>query len=141
MKKGVQRYLGAFLTLAGFLLILSSSFSSTGFAVASEIPKGEGTLYGFLTIVGGLTLLLANFGENMRVTRTSKFEKAVKSHHSTMPRIERAIDKIGTGSGNESKMKYDRGKTISVPGGGVIRYDQQGNEITLTDYLPSGKRS
>ena len=65
------------------------------------------------------------------------FKKDIKKHPQKY--IQNAIDKIGTGLGNEERLKHLKMWSIRTSKGGRILYEKEKDTATLVGYNPPGK--
>ena len=139
-----KRTLGIYLTIAGFLLILLTNQNLTG-AVIETTGSAVTNIIGALILLAGIILIVITEHEPTKsglgkvIIKTAAFEKSIKGHD--IGAIQRAIDKIGTGSGKEEVLKYMKPyHSIRESHGGRVIFERKPNgEIVLAEYLPKSK--
>jgi Txe/YoeB family toxin of Txe-Axe toxin-antitoxin module len=122
-----------------------NSFSGiTGFAIVEEVSKNFSSVFGLAFVLIGALLLMARrvsleerTGSGLTVTATDRFVRSVKGHD--IKKINKAIQKIGIGKGNEERLKADRDEYSIRVGGGdrIVYHKQEGNAVVLDAYLPA----
>jgi hypothetical protein len=142
MKK-TFRGIGLVLICIGVFIIVIQPLSMTGAVIGIESLSGLNVLIGFILLIGGIIF----FGVGLEgkvvpaiedIEKTRQFEKATKGVDKKM--LQRAINKIGRGLGNQKPGRYKEiNNSIRVDKGGRIFYQQIGGRIILTQYTPSSK--
>ena len=139
-----RKILGAIFLIFGVVFLLNSRI--TGFVIVEEISGNFGFVLSLIFFVVGVLLLIIGERESegkleKEVLETEHFKRAVRKHD--LNAIRRAIEKIGTGLGNEEKLKLSgRGLySIRASRGGRVIFEKdyaKGKEIVrLVDYLPA----
>lgn len=149
MKRSVMRALGILLILAGVLFVLNSFSGITGFAVAELVGKATGSIIGLVFIVGGIVLFLRGQESELvkisdggvRIIRSKRFNRSIRQLAPKDKKIiERAIRKIGTGCGNEEKLRRGGYGIKATKGGRVIfDYNENKSNAELQNYTPQHK--
>ena len=86
MKK--SRILGVVLIIIGFLFILNSLSSITGFAVAESIGKGASSLVGIALVIGGVLMFISK--KEKRVNKLERDLLNTKDVNARIKLVERA---------------------------------------------------
>ena len=129
--------------LMGFVFLLNYTSNVTGYAVFSGSDLKQSGYVALWFIASWLVIFLmageqrqSEDGRIVRLVRTSRFDRAVKGHD--MKRIQKAIDKIGTGLGKEEKLAKTGDYSVRESGGGrvIFSYDDTRTVVTLKNYTP-----
>jgi len=142
MEKRIQKLTGFVLIFLGTLIIILQSFPSiTGavIGISPSLAKATFIMGLSLIVVGIIFFSLAELVESPTIEWTKRFRKQVKG---VDPRyIQRAIEKIGKGLGNEKHRSHgDPYYSIRVDRGGRIFYSiGEEDSIVLEQYVPSSE--
>jgi len=134
-KKRVLGIVLIILSIFFFILNIKSTGAVTG--ISAFISSN---FLAIILLVFGIALFL--FGlekKSLDIVITSSFQNSIKKHKSELKRIEDAIDKIGTGLGNEEFLKHEKVWSIRTSHGGRVTYDRTSDKAILQKYLPPSK--
>jgi|SRR3989344_5363328 len=137
--------IGSFSFILGIFLILDSFFEITGHVVSKQAGIPTTSFFGIILVLSGLVLFFLELRYQQtsteaqgleKVIRTKRFERSIRRHD--LKKIDRAIEKLGTGLGNEHPL-VGEGKglyAMSVSKGGRIVFEKRDGQYILQYYDP-----
>lgn len=140
------RYVSILSFTLSFVFLINSFQGITGYSVLERVDIGQSSYFVFLFFIAGLILFYVSGNEResirnkegkiISIVKTHAFAKAAKKHDPKP--IYAALEKIGTGLGNEEKLRSG-GYSIKTSKGGRVVYNRKGEDYELIDFTPDHK--